>query len=217
MGNRIILIGGKGTAVNIALQISDAQHRCGMDIALHGFAIDDESLGSEIAGFPVVCKTRDLATMFVEEPYKLIFCLYRTDVMQERTALLESYHLPPWRFTNFVHPSAFVAASSLMGTGNVLMSNSTLHHQTQLGDFNIINSNAVIEHDSRIGNSNFISACACIGSKVRIGNGCFVGLNATVREEVTIGDFALIGMGSNVVGPVGSMETHFGNPARRRR
>ena len=217
MEDRIILIGGKGTAVNIAEQIEDARVRYGLNIAVHGFAIDDETLGPQIAGFPVVCKIRDLATRFTEKPFRLIFCLYRTDVMRERTELLDSYHLPSWRFATFIHPSAFVASSAQVGVGSVVLSHTSVHHNVSIGSFNIINSNVVIEHDTVFGDNNFVSASACIGSRVHVGNGCFIGLNASVREGVAVDDFALLGMGSNVLRSVGLNQVHFGNPARQRR
>ena len=46
---KVILIGGRGTAIVIADQIHDANKRYGMDIEVLGLALDDLSGGKEIS------------------------------------------------------------------------------------------------------------------------------------------------------------------------
>lgn len=211
---KIIIIGGKGSAVNIGEQIVDARERFGSKSEFIGWAIDDESLGQSIGGYPVLCKPRELVAKFPFNDVGFIFALYKPEEMKERVALLKSYGISLEKFVTFVHPTTYVARSAKVGEGTVILANSTINSNVTIGNFNIINSNIVIEHDSVIEKSNFIAASVCVGSHVFIQNGVFIGLDSTIKENLEIGDFAYVGMGSNVIRSVGVGETVVGNPAR---
>jgi len=216
MGNKIVIIGAAGTALNIAEQIIEANRNLNYPDSLLGIAIDDESLGKSINGIPVLCKTREIKTKLPDTDIKFIFALYKPEKMKERIDLLYSYNIDPGRFTNFIHPSVYIAPSVKLGTGNVILSNSSVESNVNLGNFNIICSNVVIEHDTGINNNNFLAASCCIGSFVKIANGCFIGLKSAVREHVKINNYAFTGMGSNVLHDINEYEVVFGNPARKR-
>ncbi len=51
---KVVIIGGKGTAVVIAEQIYDAQIRFGKEIEVIGFAFDDPAFLGGINGWPVL-------------------------------------------------------------------------------------------------------------------------------------------------------------------
>lgn len=213
---QVLIFGGKGTAINIAEQIQDAQitHACPLSVL--GFAIDDPSLGQSIAGFPVVCGSRDAWSKYATAEVDFVFALYRPDAMAERVALLRSLQIPPGRFANFVHPLAYVAKTVTMGFGNVVLAHASIQHGVRLGSFNIVNSHVCIEHDTVIADGSFLSASATLGAHLQLGTGVFVGLNATVRENLSIGDYAFVGLGSAVVKSVDANTTVYGVPARRK-
>lgn len=211
---QVVIIGGKGTAINIAEQIEDARLRFGYPMTVKGFAIDEPSLGREIAGFPVLCGIREALTKYRDTDTEFIFALYRPDVMSERVALLRGLGIPAARFANFVHPSAYLSPRVSMGHGNVVLSHACLQHHVSLGNFNIINSHVVVEHETSFQDGAFVAACACIGARVRVGTGAFVGLNSTVREDVKIADYAFVGMASSLVRSVEEGAVVYGAPAR---
>lgn len=194
----IIIIGGKGTAVNIAEQIDDARRRFGAQQRVRGFAIDDTDLGESIAGFPVVCRIRDVSEHARDIGAKVIFALYRPDVMRERVALLATYGLLPEIFTSFVHPHAYLARSASIGRGTVVFAHASLMKGVTVGDFCILNSQVIIEHDARVGSSCFLAAGACLGADVALGHGVFVGMQAVLRPGIAVGDFAFVNMGAVV-------------------
>ncbi|MEW5943865.1 MAG: NeuD/PglB/VioB family sugar acetyltransferase [Pseudomonadota bacterium] len=212
--DKVIIIGGKGTAINIAEQIVNATETYNAKIEFLGFAIDDESLGRSINGYPVLCKTTELGRKYSQLDVKFIFALYKPQEMKKRVALLKSYGIDEKRFASFIHPSAYIGKSARLGVGNVVLSHTSIQSNVRIGNFNIINSGVAIEHDSSMKDCNFIAAGVCVGANVRINDGAFIGLNSTVREDVNIGDFAFVGMGSNVLRDVHAETTVFGNPAR---
>jgi len=214
---RVVIIGGKGTAINIAEQIEDARIRYEHSMTVLGFAIDDRSLGHEIAGFQILCGIQDAWPLYRDTDVEFVFALYRPDVMSERLTLLRGLGIPVTRFANFTHPSAYLSPSVSLGHGNVILSHACLQHGVSLGNFNIINSHVVIEHDASFQDGSFVAASACIGARVRVGEGTFFGLNSTVREDVTIADYAFVGMASGVVRPVDKDSVVSGVPARPKR
>lgn len=215
--DKIIVIGGKGTAVNIAEQIDHAGRELSAPVEFLGFAIDDDSLGKEINGYPVLCKTREVKEKYPQQDVRFLFALYKPEKMRERVALLKSYEIPSCRFATFVHPMSYISKSAQLGAGVVVLSNSTVQNNANIGDHTIVNSNVVVEHDTVVGECNFIGASVCLGSHVRTGEGVLIGLNASIREKVKVGDFSFIGMGSNVVKDIGRETIAYGNPAREYR
>jgi sugar O-acyltransferase (sialic acid O-acetyltransferase NeuD family) len=213
VATRVVIFGGKGTAVNVAEQINHARRHYQYPMCVEGFCIDDPALGNNIAGFPVVCGLHDAWAKFGDSPVQFIFALYRPNVMEHRVALLNQLGIPTNRYANFIHPLAYVSDHATFGHGNVILSNASLQHGVRLGDHNIINSNVVIEHEATLGNSVFVAASACIGARVCINDGSFVGLSATVREDVAIGEYSFTGMASTVLKNVEPRTVVYGSPA----
>lgn len=67
MKEKVVIIGGKGTAVVIAEQIYDAQTRFGRDIEVLGFAFDDPAYSAGINGWPVLCGTREAYAKYKDD------------------------------------------------------------------------------------------------------------------------------------------------------
>ena len=213
--DKVIIIGGKGTAVMIAEQIYDAQHRFGAKIEFLGFAFDDESFGKEINGFPVLCKTTEVRDKYAKyDEVKYLYSLYRPDLMQERAGLLKSYGIPDEKFATFIHPSVMLARSATVGIGTAICAHTVVGSNARIGKWTIIRCGCYIGHDVVVGDHNFFSAHACVGGNSEIGNGSFFGLNSSLRNFAKVGDYSTIGMAANVVADVPAHKVVYGNPAR---
>jgi len=212
--DRVIIIGGKGSAIVIAEQIYDAQIKVG-NIEFLGFAFDDESFGKEINGFPILCKTYNAYEEYSKyNDVKFIFQLYRPDLIKERINLLNSYRIPINRFYTFIHPSCVVARSAKIGFGTAIMANCVINPNTIIGNYCTIHSNSLIGHDTELGDYNFFAAHSVVGSNNTFGEGNFVGLNTTFNNYITIGDYCFVGMASNVIRSIDSFKKVYGNPAK---
>ena len=213
--DKIIIIGGKGSAVAIAEQIYDTQSKIG-SVEFLGFAFDDESFGDEINGFPILSKTFDVYKKYQKyDEVKFIFQLYRPDLIKKRTELLHSYGIPKERFATFIHHSAYVARSAYVGYGSVISANAVVNANACIGNYTTIHSNVLIEHDTKVGDNNIIAGHTAVGSNSRIGNGNFIGLNTSVNNYINIGDYNFIGMASNVIKGLSDDEKVYGNPAKK--
>lgn len=211
---KILVIGGSGTAVNIAEQIIDSDKNYSSGIEFIGFAFDFPVQGNLINGYPVLCKTTEVCKKYPQDEVRFVFSLYKPEIMKDRIKLRKELAIPANRYATFVHPSVYLASSVKPGIGNVVLSHSTIQQNVIIGNYNIINSNVVIEHETIIGDSNFVSAAVCIGSKVQIGEGNFLGLNSTIREKCRLSDYTFIGMGSNVLTNCMNPGIYYGNPCK---
>ncbi len=212
--SKIIIIGGKGGAVVLAEQIYDAQIKTN-SVEFIGFAFDDESFGNSINGFPVVSKTVDVYEKYIKySDVKFIFQLYRPDLIKERIALLNSYNIPLNRFATFVHPSALISKSAVIGNGSSILANTVLNAGAKVGNHCTIHTNSLIGHDTKIGSYNFFAAHSVIGSNNVFGDGNFIGLNTTFNNYLSIGNYCFVGMASNVIKSIDSEKRVYGNPAK---
>ncbi len=211
---KIIILGGKGTAVVAAEQIIDAQQRFNSPIEFLGFAFDDESFGNEINGFPVISKTKTVYEKFKAFPdVKFIFQMYRQDILPERVALHKSFQIPENRYCTFIHPSCMISRSAKIGTGTIIMANTVVNPNATIGKFCTIQSGATIGHDAKMGDYNFIAAQAIVAN-LTMGDRNFIGINASTNNYITIGDDCFVGMASNVIKSIPSGTKVYGNPAK---
>jgi acetyltransferase EpsM len=211
---KIIIIGGKGSAIVAAEQIYDAQTKHKANIEFIGFAFDDETCGKEINGFPILSKTTEVFEKFKNyNDVKFIFQIYRPDLMKERIELKNSYGIPENRFFTFIHPTCTIARSAFIDIGTIIMANSVVNPNAVIGKFCTIQSNVTIGHDSKMGDYNFIATQSTIGNIV-MGSRNFLGINSCTNNFITIGDDCFIGMASNVVKSLSSNMKVYGNPAK---
>lgn len=212
--DKVIIIGGKGSAIVVADQIYDAQLKY-KNVELLGFAFDDESFGKSINGFPVLEKTYNVYEKYKKyNEIKFIFQLYRPDLINKRITLLKSFGIPAKRFYTFIHPSCIVSRRAKIGIGSAIMANCVLNANTIIGNYCTIHSNCLIGHDTLIGDYNFLAAHTVLGSNNVFGKGNFVGLNSTFNNYITVGDFCFVGMASNVIHSLESGKKVIGNPAK---
>lgn len=211
---KIIIIGGKGSAVVIAEQIFDAQIKDG-SVEFLGFAFDDIQYGAEINGFPILAKTYEVYEKYKKyNDVKFIYQLYRPDLMRERIELLESYKIPLSRYATFIHPSCVISRSANIGFGCSILANSVVNAGAVIGNHNTLQSNVLIGHDTELGDYNFIAAHNVVGSNISVGQGNFVGLNSSFNNYINIGNYCFIGMASNVLKSIDSNTKVYGNPAK---
>ena len=211
---KVILIGGRGTAIVVADQMFDAHERFGMDVEVLGLALDDLSGGDTISGYPILCGIKELYSKYGKyDDVKFVYQLYRPDVMRERTQILTDLNISIDKFCNFVHPSVMFARSAKIGYGNVILANAVVNCNAIIGNFNTINSGTLIGHDITIGNNNYFAGQVCVGSGLSIGNENFIGLNTSIRNGIRLGDNNIVGMASNITKDVSDNNVLYGNPA----
>ncbi|AXJ01657.1 sugar O-acyltransferase, sialic acid O-acetyltransferase NeuD family [Cyclonatronum proteinivorum] len=112
-------------------------------------------------------------------------------------------------FLTFVHPSAYVAESAIIGTGSVIAPNVNLGPMTTIGAFNMINARCSIGHDTKIGNFNFLSPNVCFSGGTQVGDGNLFGINSATIPGIKVGNRNKIMAGMILEKNVGDDETVF--------
>lgn len=101
-----------------------------------------------------------------------------------------------------------------IGRGNIVFSRSSVSVNVTLGDFNILNSNISIGHDSEVGNFNTFMPATKISGDVIIGDQNNFGLNCGVLQGVNVGNCNTVGPMSVLYKNTKNNQTYLGNPAK---
>lgn len=112
-------------------------------------------------------------------------------------------------------PKVYRSERVKMGMGCLFEHDVSLGADALLGDFIIVLANSIVGYDVQVGSYTTIGSFVFIGGGVKIGENVTIHPHATILPGVTIGDGAVIGAGSVVIGNVPSGITVFGNPAKR--
>jgi acetyltransferase EpsM len=210
---KVIILGGLGNGSVIANAIIDANQRGFNELEFAGFLNDREKKNSKIEGLPVIGKLSDVKD-FLEKGFYFINTIYRIEGQQERIEFFQNLHIPKTALATFIHPLAYIAPNVELGTGSVIMPNSSISSGTKFGKCCLVMVGATIGHNNSIGDHCHFAAQSCTSSYIKIAEGVHIGLNACVRETLSIGKNSTLGMGSVLLQNIGNDEIWAGNPAR---
>lgn len=119
------------------------------------------------------------------------------------------------KFTGFIHPSALIARSAILGEGIVVCPRSTVSADAKVGDFVTINGSSGVGHDVSVGHYSTINSFVDLTGYVQVGNYVFFGTGAKVLPKVTIGAGAKIGAGTTIIRSVPENAVMYAPPAKR--
>ena len=113
-----------------------------------------------------------------------------------------------------IHPSAYVASSSMLGAGNVIEPHVIISSRAETGFCVTIKRGSSVGHHAFIGDYVEVNPGVIIASGVYVGQSCIIGSGTVIREGLTIGKNSKIGMGSVVTRDIPEGVVAFGNPCR---
>ena len=116
-----------------------------------------------------------------------------------RKNVFEGFLDAGFEFPAFIHPSAFVSSSAIIGSGVQVFANSVVNSQATIGDNTIINTGSVIEHHNQIGKHCHVAPNATCCGQVTVGDESHIGAGAVIIQGLEIGSKTVVGAGSVVV------------------
>jgi len=116
---------------------------------------------------------------------------------------------------DFIHETAFVHASSNIGSGAQIMPNATINCFVTIGEQAIINTSSTIDHEVVIGNGVHIMGSAAIAGCVTIKDFATIGTNATILPYLTIAPHSIVGAGAVVTKDTEPYGIYAGVPAKK--
>lgn len=210
---KVIILGGMGNGTVVAAAIDDANLRGFNEWVMTGYLNDRLTVGDDLEGHPVLGSLSD-TSKFLNEGYYFINTIYRIDGQDKRIALFENLNLPEEQLATFIHPRSYIAGSTEIGPGCVVMPNVSISPGTRLGCCCLIMVNANVGHNIWIGNHCHFAAQSCLGAYLEVEDGVHIGLNASVRENLKLGKCSALGMGGVLLDDMKPFEIWGGVPAR---
>ncbi len=181
MSKDLILIGGGGHCVScIDVIESDSQY------TIRGILDTDENIGKKVLGYPVLGTDVDILKYAKEGCYFLITVGHiKNAALREK--LYKEVVASGGKFARVVSSRAYIAKSSTISDGTIVMHDVLINANSHIGENCIINSKALIEHDSCIKANCHVSTGAIINGGVDVGERTFFGSNAVSKQGVRIG------------------------------
>ena len=112
-------------------------------------------------------------------------------------------------FISFIHPTANISRSAVLGDGVVIAPHVNLGPNTQIGDHTLINSRCSIGHDTVVGSFNFLTPNVCLSGFTIVGDENLFGINSATIPGIQIGSRNKIMAGMTLDKPVGDDEVVF--------
>lgn len=207
----VILIGGGGHAKAI-IEIIEMRKE------YHIVGITDnnqEKMEKSISGVSIIGNDGILQSYFQKGIKRAFITLGTVADTRARIKLYNMLNEIGFELINVIHPSAIIADSLAMGTGNALMPGSIINAYTTLGNNCIINTGTIVEHDCIIEDHVHISTGAKLAGNVKVKKGTHIGIGAIIKQGVTIGRQVIVGAGAVVLGDIPDNIVCAGIPARK--
>lgn len=208
----LVLIGAGGLGREAAAAV-DAINRLRPTWRLLGFLDDDARLhGTLVSGRSV----RGPVELLAELPgAAVVVCVASPDDPDRRLRLVQRLRLPPDRFGSVLHPGAWLADSTRLGAGCLVLAGVVTTCDVVLGDHVALMPHAVLTHDDEVGDGATFAAGARVGGGVRVGEAAYLGSGSMVRQGLAVGRRAVLGMGGVLLEDLPADQIWGGVPARR--
>ncbi len=205
----VIVIGGGGHAKVLL----EALARTGVAVA----GLTDADLnkkGHVIAGARILGDDSILAA-HPPQSTALVNAIGSTETMTLRQKVYERLKASGYRFLTVVHPSAVIAADTVLEEGVQVMAGAIVQPGARIGANSILNTGARVDHDCVIGAHVHVAPGVTLSGSVTVGDGTHIGTAAAVVQGVRIGRGCLVAAGAVVTRNVADGERVTGVPARR--
>ncbi len=126
----------------------------------------------------------------------------------------DSYAIDLKSFINVIHPTTYLATSSMLKDGLFIEPGVIISSQTEIGNAVTIKRGVKIGHHNVIGDFCEFNPGVITGGNVKIGKGCILGVGSVIKNDITIGENTFIGMGSVVTQNIPSGVIAYGNPCK---
>jgi sugar O-acyltransferase (sialic acid O-acetyltransferase NeuD family) len=126
-----------------------------------------------------------------------------------RKFFVDKYKSEGALFASFIHPTAHVSESAIIGEGSIIGPHANLGPNVRVGQYTLINSRCSLGHDTIVGDYNFISPNVCFSGFTKVGDENLFGINAATIPNIIIGNRNRIAAGMVLDQNVGDDEVVF--------
>jgi sugar O-acyltransferase (sialic acid O-acetyltransferase NeuD family) len=211
MNTRLILVGCGAFARELICWIEDAVD-LGVGQKVTGF-LDENPNALKKFAYPYQPKW--IATIDDYSPEEGDALIMAISDPLAKSQIVEKLKNKSAKFTGFIHPSALIARSAVLGEGVVVCPKATVSADAKVGDFVTINGLSGVGHDVVVGHYSTISSYVDLTGYVQVGDFVFFGTGAKVIPKLKIGARAKIGAGATIMRSVPEDTVMYTTPAKR--
>ncbi|WP_205664974.1 NeuD/PglB/VioB family sugar acetyltransferase [Tsuneonella suprasediminis] len=204
MPTPLVIIGTGGHAVsatNVALS-------SGYEVVSY---VDDKNHASEFAGIPII-KVEDCLSQFYN--YNL-FIAIGDNYIREKVSSEIKKMMPNARFPSLIHSASAVGWNAQIGAGSILMPFANVGPNSIVGSGCILNTGSSIDHDCRMNAFSSIAPGVFCGGNVHIGTRSAVSIGANIKHGINIGSDVVIGANSYVNTTIDDNIVAYGSPCKK--
>jgi sugar O-acyltransferase (sialic acid O-acetyltransferase NeuD family) len=208
MSRPVILVAASGLAREvIAVLEASSTYR------VRGIVDDEPSLGGTAVGGVGVLGPLEVIRDHPDAD--LLICAGRGAVRALIRDRLAGMGVADARFATVIDPSVRVPSSCSIDSGSIVLAQTVLTADVQVGRHVVIMPHVTLTHDDQL--EDYVTMCAgvVLGGSVQVGRAAYLGMNASVREDLSVGEAALLGMGAVLLRDLPAGETWAGVPACR--
>ena len=132
---------------------------------------------------------------------------------EQKKVLAQTLASRGFAFRNAIHPTAIIAPSVELGTGNVINARVVIESNAKIGNHTIVHAGCVVEHDNVLEDYVNLAPGVVAAGRVTFQEGATVYTGASLIPGVTIGEYATVGAGSVVLRDIPAHTTAVGVPA----
>ena len=215
---RFLVLGAGGGGRTAAGVLERMFAVTGVDLALGRSVafIDDQKVGDEVNGYPVVAGLADARRWAgaggAQGGQWLV--AFGTTYLRERRQVFGELRAAGVAFVTAIDPSVVRDRTARVGTGAIVAAQCVLNPNSALGDNCFLCVATTVDHDTVLGDHVYCSPGVNLAGAVTVEEGAFLGTNAAVLPGVRIGAWAIVGAGAVVRDDVPPGCTVVGNPAR---
>lgn len=204
---KLIIIGAGGLGREVAQYVKDI-NLIKPEYEFLGFIDDDPLQKGKIYNSDRVLG--DMSTL-KEMQNIYVFCAIANPGIKKKICCeMQEYKS---KFTNIIHPSAYISPSVKLGKNVLISPNCVLTTNITIEDFVIINPQCGIGHDTCIGEYTTLYWNVNTGGFVKIGKNVQLGTQTFIRQGLSVGDDVISGAGAVIVKDVENGKTVKGVPA----
>lgn len=187
--------------------------KCCKDICISGLFDDNIFLhGNFVSGVKVIARIDEVWSYLEKKTLDGVLIGLSARQMALRIRLLKIIYERNIFMPNIIHPSAWIADSSKIGSGNIFGPNSVISYKSEVGNSCVFYSNSVLEHHSKMKDNVYMGPGAKTAADVTIGSNSYIGANATIIPHVHIAENSIIAAGCVVTKDIQSASLVAGVP-----
>jgi sugar O-acyltransferase (sialic acid O-acetyltransferase NeuD family) len=207
--DQLIIVGAGGFGLEVAAYAEDIIRARAAATIIAGFLDDTKPVGTLHGGYKVLGNS-----LHTVDPTALY--VIALGAPEQRRFMAEIFAARGARFATLLHPAAYIAPDSRIGSGSIVAPFAFIGPQTVLGTQLVVNVGAVIGHEAQIGDYGVLAPHAVVHGQAVVAEDVLIGSGAVVTNGQTIGARSKISAGSMVFSAIPPEVTAFGNPAKYR-